>query len=142
MIHQPGRFYQLVETDYDATESVFYFLKEIRKDVFLKPSQQTLIQYAADKKEIIIVANLVTEAPLLVIEKATTATLEKMLVDIFCDEVLFGAHQGTELKNIFQNAFEKYIVDEPKLFRYASRRKRKKELQEFMSTILDSKKRH
>ncbi len=140
MIHQPGRFYQLVETEKDATESIFYFLKESEKDVFLRPSEETLNQYAIDKKEITIVTHLVTEAPVQTIDNVPTATLEKILVDVFCDNILFGAQQGRELKNIFSNTFEKYIVDEPKLLRYAARRKRKEDLQKFIAPF--SKKGH
>lgn len=140
MVHQPGRFYQLVETDRDAIESVFYFLKELNKEVFLKPSSDILNRYAFDKKEVTIVTYLVTESPLQTIDKVPTVTLEKILVDIFCDEKLFGAQQGTELKNIFRNAFENYIVDQPKLLRYADRRKRKQDIQEFIKPF--SKKRH
>lgn len=140
MIHQPGRFYQLIETDKDATESLFYFLKEHKKDVFLAPSIEILNQYAFDKKEITIITNLVTEAPVQTINKTPTVTLEKMLVDIFCDPVLFGAQQGAEMKNIYSNAFDIYIVDEPKLLRYAARRKRKEEIHEFIKPF--TKKRH
>src|SRR3546814_17706287 len=53
MIHQPGRFYQFVETDKDATESIFYFLKEQKENVLLNPSDEILTRYAFDKQEVI-----------------------------------------------------------------------------------------
>lgn len=140
MVHQPGRFYQLVETDRDAVESVFYFLKKLDREVFLKPSSDILNRYAFDKREVTIVRYLVTETPLQTIDKVPTVTLEKILVDIFCDEHLFAAQQGRELKNIFRNAFDNYTVNQPKLLRYASRRKRRQDIREFIKPF--SKIRH
>ncbi|MBK7410273.1 MAG: hypothetical protein IPJ40_20780 [Saprospirales bacterium] len=131
MVHQPGRFYLLVETERDAMEAVFFFLKEKNYEVFLDPSKEILNYYVLDQKEVIIVTRLVTEAPLQTIDGVQTATLEKILVDIFCDEVLFAAHQGSELRNIYDNAFQTYLIDRSRMLRYASRRKRKEEIEGF-----------
>lgn len=47
MLHQPGRFYSLVEVEKDAIENVFYFLKENKHNVFLNPSADILSHYAS-----------------------------------------------------------------------------------------------
>lgn len=135
MQHQPGRFNLLVETGKDAMETVFFFLKEKKYDVFLDPSEEVLNYYAFDKKEIIIVTRLIKEAPLLTLDGVPTATLEKILVDVFCDKVLFSTFQGDELSNIFRNAFQNHLIDNPKLLRYASRRRRREEIQAFWGKI-------
>ena len=44
-----------------------------------------------------------------------TITIEKLLVDIFSDEVLFAAQQGGEMERIFREAFEKYTINENKM---------------------------
>ena len=44
MLHQPGRFYTILEVEKDAMESVFYELSGQRKDVFLDPSKEILIK--------------------------------------------------------------------------------------------------
>ena len=51
MVHQPGRFYILVEVDKDATQSVFYHLKENRFSVFIEPTEDILEKYLPDEKE-------------------------------------------------------------------------------------------
>lgn len=125
MVHQPGRFYTLVEVNREATESVFYFLKDKMKNVFLEPSSDILSLYASSEKEVIIVKSLVSEAPMQKVKGVQTTTVEKLLVDIFCDEIVFAAQQGGEMQTIFRNAFEKYSINENKMIRYADRRGKK-----------------
>ena len=114
MVHQPGRFYTLVEVDKEATESVFYFLKDKVKNIFLEPSSNILSLYASSEKEVIIIKSLVSEAPVQKIKGVPTITVEKLLVDIFCDEIIFAAQQGGEMQNIFRNAIEKYSINQNK----------------------------
>jgi hypothetical protein len=135
MIHQPGRFYILVEVEKDATESVFYFLKEEKLPVFIEPTTDIIEKYLFDSKETLIVKPLVTEAPLQKIEGINTITLEKMLVDIFCDNVIFAAQQGSELRTIYQEALTKYSVNENRMLRYANRRRKKDSLQEYLNSF-------
>jgi hypothetical protein len=130
MIHQPARFYILVEVKKDAMEPVFYFLRDTNSEVYLDPTSSILYQYVRDT-EAIIVTNLVTEAPTQKIENVTTATLEKIMVDVYCNQKIFYAFQGHEMKVIFNEAFNKYRVNKSKLIRYAARRGKKIELQKF-----------
>ncbi len=135
MIHQAGRFYVIIEVDKDAAQSVFYYLKENKFSVFIDPTQDLFEKYIPDEKESLIVKPLVTEAPLNVINRVYTATIEKMLVDIFCDDVIFAAQQGSEMRTIYQEAFYKYAVNESSIMRYADRRGKKESLREYLSTI-------
>ena len=48
-----------------------------------------------------------------------------MLVDIFCDDVIFAAQQGAEMRTIFKAAISKYTVNESRMLRYADRRGKK-----------------
>lgn len=125
MVHQPGRFYTLVEVDKEATESVFYFLKDKMKNVFFEPSSNILSLYASSEKEVTIIKSLVSEAPRQKIKGVPTITVEKLLVDIFCDEIIFAGQQGKEMQTIFRNTFEKYSINENKMLRYADRRGKK-----------------
>ena len=125
MLHQPGRFYTILEVDKEAMESVFYELKDQGRDVFFNPSEEVLSKYVISKKEPIIITSLITEAPLEEIDGVKTATLEKILVDICSNEILFSAQQGAELTRIYETAFEKYTISETKLLRYARRRNKK-----------------
>lgn len=135
MLHQPGRFYTLVEVDKETTESVFYFLKEKKNNVFLEPSSEILTRYASSEKETIIIKSLVSEAPVQKIHGVPTVTIEKLLVDIYCDEIIFAAQQGNEMQTIFRNAFDKYTISENKMLRYADRRRKKEAVNNYLNKV-------
>jgi len=135
MNHQPGRFYILVEVEKEATQSVFFFLKENKYPVFIDPNKDLIEKYLPDIKETLIVKSLVTEAPLQNISGVNTTTIEKMLVDIFCDEVIFSAQQGSELRTIFNESTTKYTVNENRMLRYAARRGKKESFREYLNSF-------
>jgi hypothetical protein len=135
MVHQPGKFYILVETEKESMESVFYFLKENNYPVYLNPDADIISKYLSSEKKAIIIKQLVSEAPLQNIKDVNTITIEKMLVDIFCDDNIFSAQQGSEMKNIFKEAIKKYNVNESRMLRYADRRRRKDDLIKYLKTI-------
>ncbi len=135
MLHQPARFYRIVEVEKDAAESVFYFMKEKKYSVFLTPSKELLSRYIPDEKETWIVKPLVTEAPVQQISRIPTTTLEKLLVDLFCDVLLFDAQQGSESDRILQEAMAKYAVNTDKMLRYAGRRGKRKELEKHIGSM-------
>jgi hypothetical protein len=135
MLHQPGRFYLLIEVEKEATQSIFYFLKDAKYSVFIDPTSDLLEKYLPSEKESLIVKSLVSEAPIQNIKGINTATLEKMLVDIFCDDVLFSAQQGGEMRSLFKEALNKYSVNENRMLRYADRRRKKESLTKYLNSI-------
>src|SRR5690606_34057999 len=94
-----------------------------------------LEKYIVNEKETFIIKPLISEAPIQNINGVETLTIEKMLVDIFCDDGIFVAQQGVEMRTIFKNAFEKYTINQSKMLRYADRRRKKEELSQFVKTI-------
>ncbi len=88
-----------------------------------------------EDKEPIIVKTLVSEAPVRNIDGVCTVSIEKMLVDIYCDSILFPAQQGSELIYIFKEALEKYTVNENRMLRYASRRGKKEKFDNFLNSF-------
>ena len=135
MQHQMGKFYYLIELEKDATEAVFYSLKERNLSVFLNPNQEILDKYIPENKDIYIVKTLVSEAPTQKVGEVCSITLEKMLVDIFCDETFFAAQQGAEMRTVFNEALGKYTINQNKMLRYADRRKRKIDFNNYLETI-------
>lgn len=135
MLHQPKRNFLLVETDKETTNSAFYFLREIKKSVFIEPTKDILEKYIVNEKEVFVIKPFISEAPTQSINEVKTATIEKMLVDVFCDEVIFAAQQGAEMRTIFNEAFTKYTINQSKMLRYADRRGKKKELNQFVKTL-------
>jgi hypothetical protein len=135
MLHQPGRYYTLIEVEKDTTESVFHFLSETNKSIYLEPTADILRLYASKEKNALIVKPLVSEAPVQIVNSIVTTTIEKLLVDIFCNNVIFAAQQGSEMKIIFDNAFENYTINESKMLRYADRRRRKEAFTNYLNKI-------
>ena len=135
MQHQPGNFQIIVEVEKELTQSVFYFLKELNYPVFIEPTAEILEKYLPTDKEAIIIKSLVSESPLQKNGNIRTVTIEKLMVDIFSDTIIFSAQQGAELRTIFQEAFNKYTVNQSKMLRYASRRRKKDSFQKYLSTI-------
>lgn len=101
--------------------------------VYMDPSPELISRYLIDEKEPWIVLPLVSESPTQELNGISTTTLEKMLVDLFCDPILFSAQQGSEMDHIFKEAFEKYAINESKMLRYASRRRKRSELDNYLN---------
>lgn len=141
MIHQPATYYTIIETESDNeqrtlySESIFRYLQNYYKHVFHKPNNETIQNYVSEHRDSIIVLPLVSEAPVQQCDKISTVTIEKILVDIFCDENLFTAQQGNEKSRIFHNAFTKYTINTSKLLRYAARRTRRYELENYLKSL-------
>ena len=135
MHHIPYLNYIYVDVENDAIESVFDFLKNNQSNrVFFRPDKETFTRYIAGS-EAIIVRQLVSESPLQVIENLCVPTLEKILVDIVGD-VEFEFLQGVEMKYFYQNAMEQREISRSKLFRYASRRGRRQEVEQLYNETL------
>jgi hypothetical protein len=137
MVHQPARFNLMVEVERHGEESVFYHLKEKYNDVYLNPSEEVYYNYIAEKRDSIVITTLVSEAPIQQPYKVTLPTIEKILVDIFCNKLLFAPQQGEEMDNIWQYALDMYTINISTILRYADRRGRKKEMDTYMRTMVD-----
>lgn len=132
MVHQPFRFFIILEVEKEAADSVFQFLRSENVPVFLEPGEEILQNYLPEDKTPVIILPLVSEAPLQTVNGVQTATLEKILVDLYCDPTIFFAYQGSELSTIFKDAFERYTVHQNKLLRYARRRGKKEKLLSYL----------
>ncbi|MDA3816792.1 MAG: hypothetical protein PF486_05400 [Prolixibacteraceae bacterium] len=135
MKHQPGVFNFIIEVEKDVTQSVFYYLKELKYPVFIEPTSDILDKYLPIDKEAFIIKSLVSESPTQFVNGITTISIEKLLVDIFCDEIIFSAQQGAEMRTIFSEAFSKYTVNQSKMLRYANRRRKKEVFQDYLSSF-------
>ena len=102
--------------------------------VLINPTGEIYHQYWSDN--MIVLGKLTTEAPKG--QKASWHTrLEKMLVDIMAEPLLLASISRAEYPHIYEDAFDRYIVDENGLFRYASRRKVTKKIKELIRKETD-----
>jgi len=135
-LHQANQFYLLIEVEKEATQAIFLYLKENKYSVFLEPTKDIFEKYITENNNLIIVKTLITEAPTQIIDGINTSSLEKILVDVFCDEIIFSAYQGNEMRIIYNEAFSKYSINKSKLLRYANRRGKKEELITYINSNL------
>jgi ribosomal protein L20 len=135
MQHQPGNFQVIVELEKEVIQSAFYFLKELNYPVFIEPTVDIIEKYLPIDKEAIIIKSLVSESPLQEVDNIKTVTIEKLLVDVFSDVVVFAAQQGAELRTILIEAFDKYTINQSKMLRYANRRRKKEGFQQYIDSF-------
>lgn len=131
MEFQPAYNWTIVEAEKDALDAVFNQLTGLSKKVYLQPDRTIMELYVLSLNEAIIVKPLVSEAPLAQEGKITTASLEKILVDIVADSEIFAAQQG-ELAYIFEAIFSQLLVHQNRLLRYARRRKQEEKVFSFI----------
>jgi hypothetical protein len=133
MHHIPGKFLTILQVEKDALEPIYEYLKEQNyKNVYIEPEQKEIERYIFETGSAIILQTLISKAPTQRIKKISTTTLEKMLVDLYCDKVLFNTFQDQELIYIINNAYNRYSIDFTKLFAYAKRRRKDIEIKEFL----------
>lgn len=135
MRHQPIKHYVVIEVEKDASESVFNFLTEINKNVFINPDEEIFDRYIHNQDEVLIVKNMVSESPLIEKDKINIPALEKLLVDMLIDITLFSAQQN-EKEFIMRSVMQKYTLNELKMRRYAVRRNRDEEIDKLINISL------
>ncbi|BCS86265.1 hypothetical protein prwr041_21580 [Prevotella herbatica] len=112
-----------VDVERDCEKSVFNALINALpdKNIYLKPSQDDYVHYIFGKPTI-VVRTLISEAPLILLgDKSTRVSLEKVLVDSVLDKDFFSFQEYESLR-LFRNAYDVCSVNEQKLLRYARRR--------------------
>ena len=97
--------------------------------ILLRPSENELYRYG--RNDTIIIDRLVSEAPKGVPEKYNTP-LEKIVVDLFANRKLKSMIHTGEYATAISDMFEKYSIDQSKMFRYANRRNKKQEIIHFL----------
>ena len=120
-----------VDVERDAIDAVYYKLKETHKNVVnIRKTYDDISDLAGNT----CIRPLVSHAPLQTQEKIQVATLEKILVDLATDKEFFP-FQGNEILAIYENAFEKYTINESSMLRYAARKEKRENIKEIIKTI-------
>jgi hypothetical protein len=132
MLHIPAEFITVLQVEKEALEPVYDFLKTQKQSVFIQPEEKEIERYVYESKSAIVLQSLVTKSPLQKLNKVTTVTIEKMIVDLLSDKKLFAVFQGNELIHIINTAYNRYAIQFTKLFYYAKRRRKELELTELL----------
>ena len=142
--HQMGTFFYLLEVERDFVEEVFNAYSESKQyRVYLDPNEDIMERYVESEISIVI-KPLISRSPKQKVsikpkakDKIQVPTLEKMLVDIFCDPITFYTVQGSEMETLFENALKRYHVNFSRMLNYARRRKKEPQLKAYMSEHFD-----
>jgi len=134
---QPFQFIYVFETEKDLLEPTFFLFKENNINVFLKPDQNLAEKYMAESQDPLVVKLITTRSPIIQSDKMNIASIEKILVDVFCDSDIFFFYQGNELRNIFNNTFRSFHINYSKLLNYAERRKQKEKIVHYLKSQIE-----
>lgn len=118
--HQIGRNTIFVFVDADVIDYVFDSLKTIYSgNILLKPTEENYHRYKTD--DTVILCRRISEAPMGYDSEWSTC-IEKLLVDIIAEPLIVSSYDSNETARIYESVFDKYIIDESRMFRYARRR--------------------
>jgi len=137
MHHIPFYSFYVIETEKDICESTFYLLKDNGINAYYNPNTEQIEKYVLPEDDSVIVRNLISRSPGKKFNDIRFPSIEKILVDIFCDQDVFFLHSGREQKWIFENILKAYNINFSTLLSYAERRKREKELREYLLKNFD-----
>lgn len=136
--HIPNLNFTIVEVEKDLIGPVSDRLSEINGLLALTSPPTEVIQNLSTFENLVILKKLISQAPLTDNSDSekycSTPRLEKILVDILCDNEFFFL-RGMETEYIYQNAFDSYQINISMLRRYAGRRNRQNEVETFINKL-------
>lgn len=134
--HQISKNTIFVEVEPMLCESVFNLLFKKYRYVLYNPTIDEYYKYMGE--DTIVVRKLISEAPI-ADSKGKQAILEKILVDLFEKGLLGNMIERAEYPNILEAAFDRYNINQSKLFRYARRRGLEKSIKQFINRYTNVK---
>ena len=128
--HQIGRNYIFLEVEKEGCEFVFErIVSEFAGKVLLKPDLNQILRYGIDNS--IIIDRLISESPK-GRNKQHQLAIEKLIVDLFANKRLKEMLSFGDYPAALEAIFSLYEVDQVKMFRYARRRNKEREIREFL----------
>ena len=128
--HQISQNKIIIEVERAGCDFVYTELRETYAgNILLRPNEKELYRYGGH--DTIIVDRLVSEAPK-GREEYYNTPLEKVIVDLFANKNLRSMVHIGEYAKAIAEMFDKYYIDQVKLFRYADRRNKKEEICRFL----------
>ena len=131
--HQAFSNTLIIDVERELKQSIFHLLTDNSfQNVYLEPDQKVIDTYISENKESIVIDSLISKSPIYQIARVPIPQIEKILVDLFCDDKILYAFKGEEQVTIFRNAFDEYKIDISRLINYSRRRKKESQLKEFL----------
>lgn len=142
MVHQAISNNIIVEIDKEAAGANLAFLQGVFKNVYLNPGKHEMENYIQPGQNNIIIKDLVIDSPVEDLGNIIIPRIEKIIVDLFVDVQLYNTYQGGELKNIYEEFFLNFKINQSTIKRYATRRSVGDRLTNYLKedTAIDNKK--
>jgi hypothetical protein len=127
----------VLEVEKGFTDSVFFSLRrEGVLNVFTKLNEQLVELYVTSAERPVIIKSFLGRAPIQQINNIVVPKLEKVLVDLYCDNDVYYPWQGGQLRQIYKNATTRYNLNFTKMFNYAKRRHRLAEIRQILLEVV------
>lgn len=137
--HHPKTNFDIVEVEKDGVEAVRDILLnlDIRASTYddFPSIQPSLI----GGERVVVIKRLISEAPVMSYSSIVVPRIEKILVDLVCDEKIFQYLHGSEMFYIYSHVVERYNLQYDTLLRYASRRGVSKKVDSLLQQISGNK---
>jgi hypothetical protein len=130
-----NRHWTFLSTNKEELEPLFENMLDFSKQTFLQPDKEVISRYVMAHNEAVIITPLVSETPLYKSGEYITPTIEGLLVNVWLEHESYLQPIGFDIKTLYEQAFKKYSVNQSKLLRYAARRDKRNEINEFIKSI-------
>ena len=137
---QPFSFVVCIETRKTAVNAVLSALQKEKIEAYSKKDFPKVERYVTTSQPVFVRPELAVNPSMPKEKNMRMANIEKILVDLVCDEDIYGQYQGSELENIYMNATERYAVNYSQMLKYAAARGKKTKVVEYLSETTEFKK--
>lgn len=117
--HQIAKNVIFVEVENMLVDTVYEMLHENHPYAMIQPNEDTFYRQRGPETDI-VVQKLLTEAPSS--SENHSCSLEKLLVDLLSKKLSGCMIERSEYPHIYEDAFQKYNINETRMLRYAKRR--------------------
>ncbi len=137
LVHLVARNMVFLDVENRGCEFIYSSISDDYQGRMLLLPEPKEIQYYSQPDEIII-ERLISESPKIK-ERPHETPIEKLIVELFANKILRSMVSQGDYANVLETIFEKYSVDQLKMFRYARRRNKKDEVRSFIEKNTDIK---
>ncbi|WP_192347902.1 DUF6577 family protein [Algoriphagus sp. Y33] len=130
-----SKYWVFLALNKDHLDSLFGEMLSFSKKVYLQPDKETTARYLIPQNDAIILTALISETPTERSGDYLSPSIEGILVNAWFEHEQYLEPIGIDIRKLYEQAFSKYNVNKSKLLRYASRRDKRKEINELLKTI-------
>ena len=117
--HQIAKNVIFIEVEPFLVDTVYELLHEKYPYAMIQPTADVFYRQRAPETDI-VVQKLISEAPSA--DTNHSCVIEKLLVDLLSKKLSGSLIERSEYPRIYEDIFQKYRIDETRMFRYAKRR--------------------